>query len=205
MHRHLASLLLLAAILLVAACGRDVPRLEPLGPDAVILAFGDSLTYGSGAHPESSYPAVLQQLTGRTVINAGVPGEISNAGLERLPELLDEHQPALLILCHGGNDLLRKLDKAQTGANLRAMIQLAQGRGMGVVLVAVPQPKLLFMEGAEIYTQIATEMHLPLEDGIVAAIESDNSLKSDPIHPNGEGYRRMAHAIADLLKEAGAI
>lgn len=205
MYRHLAVTLLLATSLLLSACSRDVPRLEPLTPDAVILAFGDSLTFGSGAHPEASYPAILQQLTGRNVINAGVPGEISSAGLERLPELLDEHQPALLILCHGGNDFLRKLDKAQTSANLRAMIQLAQTRGIGVVLVAVPQPKLMFMEGAELYLHLASEMNLPLEDAIVAEVESDNSLKSDPIHPNGEGYRRMAQAIAELLKEAGAI
>lgn len=205
MHRLSITALLLAATLLLAACGREVPRLAPLAPDAVILAFGDSLTYGSGARPEASYPVVLQQLIGRTVINAGVPGELSRGGLERLPEVLDEHEPALLILCHGGNDFLRKQDKAQTSANLRAMIQLARSRGIAVVLVAVPQPKLLFMEGAELYTQLAEELKLPLEAAILADIESDNGLKSDPIHPNGEGYRRMAQAIAELLNQAGAI
>lgn len=89
-------------VVLLSACGDDAPSISKLASDAVILAFGDSLTHGNGAKENESYPAVLQELTGRKVINAGISGEESEPGLNRLPGLLEQHKPQLLILCHGG-------------------------------------------------------------------------------------------------------
>jgi acyl-CoA thioesterase-1 len=197
---------LLAALLalLLAACGSSTPRLPALAPGDVVLAFGDSLTYGTGASTEESYPVVLSQLIGRQVVAAGFPGEVTAGGLERLPAVLDEVNPRLLLLCMGGNDMLRKLDLAAAESNLRAMVKLARDRGIAVVLIAVPQPGL-FSGNAAFYDRVASDNGLPLEDGILKTLLYDNEFKADPIHPNARGYRRMAEAMAELLRKAGAV
>ncbi len=188
---------------LLAACSSQ-PELPALPPDATILAFGDSLTYGSGANPEGSYPEVLSRLTGLEVINAGVPGEVTSAGLARLPGLLDEFQPHLMILCHGGNDMLRQQGLSQAADNLRSMIRLAQNKGISVVLVAVPRPGV-FLTPPEMYEQLADEMNIPVESEVLPDLLADRSLKSDTIHPNSRGYAILAQAIFQLMKETKLI
>ena len=200
--RNAAILLLLAFAL--AGCGGSAPKLSKLPADAVVLAFGDSLTFGTGAQAETSYPAVLEQLIGRKVWSAGVPGEVSAAGLARLPSALDDYQPRLLILCHGGNDFLRKLGDAQAAENLRAMIRLARQRGIDVALIAVPKPGLL-PSPPDFYAEIAKEFGLPYEDAALKTILRDKELKSDVAHPNAKGYAKLAEAIAALLKKSGAL
>jgi len=195
--------LLALAFLAIAGCGKQA-RLQPLAPDAVVLAFGDSLTYGTGADERDSYPAQLALLLGRKVARAGVPGEVSSDGLARLPEALDEHQPVLLVLCHGGNDFLRRLSKEQVAANLRAMIRLAKSRGIEVVLIGTPEPGFA-VTAPEFYAEIAREFRIPYEDGVIGKILRDASLKSDPIHPNARGYRLIAERVAELLKKSGAL
>ena len=193
----------LAVLLLLAACSKT-PQLAKLPNNAVILAFGDSLTFGTGATPETSYPAVLEQLIGRRVVAAGVPGEVTAESLERLSDVLEEEQPKLLILCHGGNDLLRQTGEAKAEANLRAMIALAKAKGIQVLMVAVPKPGLTLSSPAY-YEEIAEELKLPIETGVLRSILTSSSLKSDQLHPNAAGYRKMAEAIAELLKSAKAI
>ena len=200
------SLLAAGLCLWLAACGD--PRRPPLpriGPDDVVLAFGDSITHGVGAPSDSqSYPEVLGELIGRHVVRDGVPGEVTAQGLERLPESLDEYQPKLLLLCLGGNDMLRDLDPADTEANLREMIELARERGVAVVLIAVPEPRLIGGV-AQFYRRVAEDLGIPLEERVLLDVLKDRDYKSDPIHPNAEGYRRMAQALAELLRDAGAI
>ena len=169
-----------------------------------MLAFGDSLTFGTGAGTGESYPEVLSGLIGRTVVNAGVPGEVSTDGLLRLPALLDREQPALLLLCHGGNDQLQRLDPARLADNLRAMIREARDRNIAVVLIAVPAPGLS-LRPLPLYAGIADEFGLAADLETVADILGDRALKSDYIHPNAAGYRRLALAVADLLRAAGAV
>lgn len=196
---------MLLCISQLAGCSRDQAALQPLTAGAVVLAFGDSLTYGTGAQAEESYPAILARIIGRTVINSGIPGEVSADGLLRLPDVLDSVKPRLLILCHGGNDMLRKLDKRQLKQNLISMIQTARERNIEVVLLGVPEPTLLMRSTAPVYREVAAELGVPIEGETLADIESDNGLKSDHVHPNGEGYRQLAHAVADLLRRSGAI
>ena len=190
--------------LLLGGCGEKVPRVAAVGPDEVIVAFGDSLTYGTGAAESESYPVVLAQLIGRRVVRAGVPGEVTAQGLVRLPQVIEEHQPALVIVCLGGNDMLRKLDEAQIRSNLRQIIRTLRDRGIAVVLVGVPKPALL-TSAAAFYSELAKEYRIPYEGKILNHIMHQLDLRSDAIHPNAKGYRRMAEAIAELLREAGAI
>lgn len=197
--RH--SLLLLLFLLLVAAgCGKT-PAIRPLAADATVLAFGDSLTAGSGVRPEESYPAVLAGLLGRSVVNSGVPGEVSAEGLARLPALLDETQPALVLLCHGGNDFLRRQSREETKANLRRMVALIRERGIDVILVGVPEPGLL-LSASPIYAELAEEFQIPCEEEALAEILADRTLKSDQIHPNGAGYAVLARRLKALIDEA---
>jgi len=191
-------------LLLLAACSRD-PQLPPLAADAVILAFGDSLTYGTGATRAESYPAVLERLSGRRVINAGVPGEMTAQGLERLGDALDEHAPQLLILCLGGNDMLRRIDPARIAHNLEQMVAASRARGVPVLLLGVPRPAILGLESAPLYHDVAVRNQLPLEGDIIPEVLTERGLRSDTIHPNAEGYHRIAAAIHAKLKTSGAL
>ncbi len=189
--------------LLFAACRRS-PELAQLPADGVVLAFGDSITYGTGARPEESYPTVLEQLTGRRVVNAGVPGEVTAEGKARLPALLGQHRPVLVIICLGGNDFLRHLDDAAVEANLREMVETAKERGCNVLLVGVP--RLGFgLEVPSLYERVARDAGVPLEETALKRILADNSLKSDLIHPNAAGYRQLAEGIAAALRGSGAL
>jgi lysophospholipase L1-like esterase len=191
-------------LLLLVGCGPSVPKIAHLPDDAVILAFGDSLTYGTGATAEESYPAVLQSLVGRTVIRSGVPGEVTAESLLRLPDALDEYSPNLMVLCIGGNDFLQQRGEKQAADNIRAMIRLAKDKGVDVVLVGVPKFGLM-LTPPEFYAQIAEEFNIPYEDDIMHKILVSKSLKSDEIHPNPQGYHLFAEAVAALLKKSGAI
>lgn len=190
--------------LAVAACsggGADLPR---LAPGDVILAFGDSLTFGTGAAREESYPSVLSKRIGFQVVNAGVPGEVSEKGLGRLPKVLDRVEPKLVILCSGGNDMLRRQDSRQTEENLKAMVRLIRARGAAVVMLGVPEPGL-FLSTADMFERVAAELEVPLEGDIVPDLLGDNQYKSDHVHPNAAGYARLAEAVEALLREKGAL
>jgi acyl-CoA thioesterase-1 len=196
-------LLLLALALAFTACG-ERPKLERLPASAVVLAFGDSLTFGTGASETESYPAQLESLIGRRVVRAGVPGEVTAQALERLPAALDEHAPRLLLLCIGGNDFLRRLGNAQAERNVRAMVQLAKSRGVSVLLIGTPELGLLPSPPA-FYAAVAKDLGVPYEDGVITEVLKDASLKSDPIHPNARGYRVIAERLAARLKKSGAL
>ncbi|MDO3384704.1 arylesterase [Gilvimarinus sp. SDUM040013] len=195
--------LVVVSVLLVTACS-DAPKLAPLPSNATVLAFGDSLTRGTGASSEHSYPAQLARLTGLSVVNEGVPGELSKQGAARLASVLDRVQPDLLLLCHGGNDILRNLDKSAMQSNLQSMIDMAYERGIPVVLIAVPQRSLLLRAETR-YQDLARQNQLVFAPNVVADVLGERALRSDQIHPNAAGYKIIAETIAQLLRESGAI
>lgn len=198
------TVLILLSTLLVTACHAGSPKLEPLHPGAVVLAFGDSLTFGTGASPEESYPAVLQGLIGRRVINAGVPGETTAEGRLRLAGFIERHRPALLLLCLGANDMIRGMDEKAAAENLREMVRMARERGVQVVLLGVPRPAL-FGSPPQFFRDVADEYSIPyLKDAMGHALK-ERELRSDPIHPNARGYRKLAEEVAAFLKKRGAL
>ena len=161
-------------------------------------------TFGTGATEAESYPAQLENLIGRRVVRAGVPGEVTAQALERLPGALDEYAPRLLLLCIGGNDFLRRAGNAQAERNVREMVRLAKSRGINVLLIGTPEPALL-PSPPGFYAAVAKEYGVPYEDAVITEVLKDASLKSDPIHPNARGYRVIAERLAALLKKTGAI
>ena len=193
---------LIGLVLFVAACSNT--ELQPLKSGDVIVAFGDSLTAGKGVSEAQAYPAVLSELTGYSVVNAGISGETTQEGLSRLPEVLDRENPTLLILFEGGNDILRNYDLSETKQNLDAMITMAKNQGVQVALVGVPR-KQLFSRTASFYSELAQAHKLPLEDDIVASLLRKPAMKSDNVHFNESGYRALAVAIAQMLKDAGLL
>ncbi|MFP4155164.1 MAG: GDSL-type esterase/lipase family protein [Halothiobacillaceae bacterium] len=200
--RQVRQTLIVLGVMLLAACSS--PELEPLPPDGVILAFGDSLTEGVGAGPDGDYPTQLAELTGRTVINAGVSGQTLGEGLARLPETLDRTRPDIMILLMGGNDILRNASPREARDNLEAMITMARDRGVDVVLLGVPE-KSLFSSAAPFYEELAETHDLVFERGLVASLLRRPGYKADVVHLNDRGYAALAERVLELLEAHGAL
>ncbi len=201
-NTRIPTLLVLLLSLFVTGCGG--PQLKALDSNATILAFGDSLTAGKGVNIEHSYPTILSQLTGLNVINAGISGEVTEAGLRRLPPLLDQHSIDVMVLIEGGNDILRNLNLAQTQENLDQMIQSAKQRGIDVILFGVPK-KSLFSDSADFYQELADKHDLIFEDELIADLLRSPQYKSDSVHFNQQGYTKLAQRVHELLKDNGAL
>ena len=207
MATGVAATSLLAAL---AGCGKKkAARAQAVAAGSTVLALGDSLTYGTGASPEPAYPPVLAGLTGWNVVNAGVPGNTSAQALERLPDLLAEHQPKLVIVSIGGNDFLRKLPEEGTRANITAICQQAQASGAQVLLVAVPQVSLAAalgqMSDHPLYADIAAELNVPLQREGWSKVLGDSKLRSDAVHANAQGYVQFAHSLHSTAVAAGLL
>ena len=167
--------------------------------DTKILAFGDSITYGYNVETQQNYPSQLSRLLLADVINAGVNGEVTREGLRRLPGLLEKHKPQILVITHGGNDIIRRKSLIKAKENIKKMIELAREKNIHVVLVGVPMLEVITLSTAQIYYEIADEMSVPLEASALETILGDNYLKIDQIHPNAEGYKLLANSIANLI------
>ena len=170
-----------------------------------ILAFGDSLTYGFGADPSESYPALLSEMTGLRVINAGINGDTSEEGLKRLPKLLEDPSVKFMILFFGGNDIMQRRSMEELKQNLKTIIQMAKQKHIDVLLVSVPNIGLFGLSPLPLYEEVAEEEDIPMLSGMLADILSQPSLKADHIHPNASGYKKMAERIYETLKEYGWI
>jgi len=199
--------LLLALVLTLSACGK-AEKLPALPSGSVVLALGDSLTAGAGVTPEQAWPALLAHRTGWQVVNGGVNGNTSGDALQRLPALLEEHRPALVLLTLGGNDMLRHLPVQQLEENLARLVVKSKAEGAQVVMLATPQPSiagavLRNLSAPEFYGRVAGSHQVPLIEDAIAEVLSDPLLKSDQIHPNAEGHALLAGKIHEALRDIG--
>ncbi len=196
--RYIVALVAVAIVIFIFAKEGSVMTQKLQSTDSIIT-FGDSLTYGYGADTKDSYPSVLSNISRHKVINAGLSGELSAQGLKRLPSVLKDSDAKLMILCHGGNDIIQRRSQKELKSNLKAMVKIAKDRDIQVLLVDVPDISVLGLSAPSLYKEVADEEKIPLVDGILEDIISDDSLKSDYIHPNAKGYHMMANEIYERL------
>ncbi len=201
---HPIKIFFFITFFLFSSCSKEQPKLQPLAPDAVILAFGDSLTYGTGTTLANSYPADLEILIKHRVINAGVAGEETSQSMPRLVMELEKNHPQLVLLCLGGNDLIRKRPEESIKTNLSEMIKKIKIAGAQIVLIAVPYPRLSFAI-PDFYQELADEYNIPLEKNSLASLLQQPKYKSDMMHLNQLGYSELAKNIAKILQETEAI
>lgn len=204
-----AFILALAGAGLLAACGGSA-SLPAVPRGSAVLAFGDSVTFGTGAEPGEDWPTQLAALTHWSVVNAGIPGDTAEAAGSRIQALLDEHQPVLVIVELGGNDFLRRRPPSAVKEDLRRIVQAAKAARAGVVLVAVPELSLLGVvtrkpTDSPIYEQLREEENVPVIAEVFSDILSQPELCADSIHPNAQGYQRMADEVFKALKAIGLV
>lgn len=199
-------LLFLCLAVFIAGCGGK-PKVDALPAGSAVLAFGDSVTFGTGAAPGEDWPTRLAAISGWNITNAGIPGDTALAAKGRIGTALEQSRPALAIVEIGGNDFLRRRPEGQIKEDVRNILREVRRAGVPVVLVAVPRFSLIGavtgLPDAELYEQLADEEKVPLVPKVFARILSDPGLKADQIHPNAEGYRQLAEGIADGLRQAG--
>lgn len=208
MIRRASHLLLLFAATLLVSCGGEKEATLPAG--TAVLALGDSLTAGAGVDPEQAWPALLAERTGWEITNGGVNGNTSADALRRLPALLDEHEPALVLVTIGGNDMLRHVPREETVANITRILTLIGERGAKTVLLATPEPSVAGaafrnLSAADFYAELAETHRIPLIEDSIADVLSAPELKSDPLHPNATGHALLAEKIAEELQALGYI
>ena len=194
--------------------GDSLPAIPVMGPEVNILAFGDSLFAGYGLDPDDSYPSKLEAALrakgiNAAMVNAGVSGDTTAAGLQRLEFTLNaqEEKPDLFILELGGNDLLRGLSPEETEANLSAMLEELQSRDIPVLLMGMRAPPNYGPEYQAqfdaLYADLAEEYGAALIPFWLQGIYEDQSLfQSDRIHPTAEGIEELVASTVDQVEAA---
>lgn len=175
-----------------------------------ILVLGDSISAGFGIPVQQGWVALLQtslqqQVPGVTVHNASVSGETTAGGLTRLPALLQQHQPDLVIIELGGNDALRGMPLPMIEKNLATMITLAEKEGSMVMLLGMKIPPNYgqkYADGfAAIYDRLADRHSTLLLPFLLEGVATRAGLmQADGIHPTAEAQPIMRDAVAAAME-----
>jgi acyl-CoA thioesterase-1 len=200
--KRLAILLATAALIVTAWLWwkRSSPAFTNFPPTVrgPWVAFGDSLTAGTGAAPNEAYPAALGRRLGLEILNLGIPGSTTADGLDRLAEAL-QPQPRVVLLCLGGNDSLQRQPGAQTFANLATIIDQFQQGGTFVVLVGVRSASVLDQHRRP-FARLAREKRVLFVPDILDGVLGNARLMADTLHPNEAGYDHIAARLAKVLE-----
>ncbi len=167
-------------------------------PYSTIICFGDSLTYGTGADQGKDYPSQLSIMIGKPLINAGVPGDTTASALKRLRRDVLSGSPDLVLITLGGNDLKNGVAKDVAFENLKRIVELTQEQGARVIIGGLKFP-LRDRGFARGYKEMADQTGAVLIPNILEDIIGRRNLMSDPIHPNGDGYKIMAERFLEAM------
>ncbi|MFP4350516.1 MAG: arylesterase [Thermodesulfobacteriota bacterium] len=191
------AVILIAGARIVRPTAPEIRNADPLG--TTLIAFGDSLTYGTGAGPGRDYPTRLSELLGLPVVNAGVPGDTTASALRRLAADVLTRSPRIVFITLGGNDLKNGVSREAAFGNLREIIEGIQAEGALVVLAGIDIP--FWGRGfAQAYRDLARETGAVLIPDIFDGIIGDRRLMSDSIHPNAAGYALMAEKFHEAVR-----
>lgn len=193
-----AFCLLLAGLYLLLHPGRSGK--VDFCPGENIICFGDSLTFGTGSSPGMDYPSQLSGLTGRPVINAGVPGDTTESAARRLDRDVLSRSPRIVLVILGLNDLMGGVPREVAFANLERIVERIRERGALVVVggFSAPLPEQGWYEG---YKDLCRETGALLVPDVYAGILGRDHLMSDPVHPNDKGYQIMAERFYAAIKD----
>ncbi len=169
---------------------------DPPGSGPVV-AFGDSLTAGTGATPGDDFPSLLAALIGEPVINAGVPGD-TTAHAQRRVDRVAAARPRLVLVTLGGNDLRRGVEREEAFANLARIVERLQRAGALVVIGGIDIP-LLGRGYGQAYRELAEASGSLLVPDVFDGILGEPGMMADTVHPNDAGYALMAQRFADLI------
>lgn len=177
-----------------------------------ILVLGDSLSAAHGIAPQEGWVALLatrlQQATPpRTVVNASISGETTSGGLARLPKLLADNAPALVIVELGANDGLRGLPLTEIRANLKTMLQAIQAAKSRPLLLGIELPINYgpqYRDGLRtIYRGLADEFNAPLVPFLLDGVALNPDLmQDDGLHPKAAGEPRVLETVWKVLEPA---
>jgi len=181
----------LAAACLVLACSRAVPNLD--SPGRTIVCFGDSLTAGVGRGDGATYPEHLARQLGTEVVNAGVPGDTASQALRRIDRVL-AHDPWLVVVELGGNDILRRLPLETTESALAGIVERLLDAGVVPLLIEVRGP--FGARYGDLFDRLEDGYGVPVIRDVLPKLLLDRRYKSDAIHLNAAGYERLAAAVA---------